>query len=350
MRRALTFALLVVIACAAAACSRLLGIHEDAPRPFEHRAHTTKGITCTQCHAGIGDAGEVGPLHLPDDASCVECHERPHDPRPCGRCHGLPLTRSRAEASRTHILFRHDQHLEATDGQCLPCHAGASHEREEASAPMGVCLGCHEHRDQIRVRDCDACHANLREEMPPPETHLVHGPDVLRTHAMQAASAGDLCTTCHTERFCADCHGVTVPDLPSRIRFADPLRVTMHRAGFMARHDIEARADPGVCVTCHSEPFCNGCHVERRISATSAGAASPHPPGWVGALASENLHGPAARRDPVSCASCHGGAGEMLCVSCHRVGGIGGNIHPPGFDSRKSLSELPCRLCHSPVP
>jgi hypothetical protein len=105
-----------------------------------------------------------------------------------------------------------------------------------------------------------------------------------------------------------------------------------------------------VCSTCHSEPFCNECHLERRVSGIAEMARSPHPPGWVGALASQNLHGPAARRDPASCASCHGGAGEMLCVECHRVGGVGGNPHPPGFDSRKSLSELPCRLCHSPIP
>jgi hypothetical protein len=68
----------------------------------------------------------------------------------------------------------------------------------------------------------------------------------------------------------------------------------------------------------------------------------------VGALGTSNEHGRAARRDPASCASCHGGAGEMLCVGCHRVGGIGGNPHPPGWSSRQSLTDMPCRLCHTP--
>jgi hypothetical protein len=74
------------------------------------------------------------------------------------------------------------------------------------------------------------------------------------------------------------------------------------------------------------------------------GAASPHPTGWVGV--DRNEHGRAARRDPASCAACHGGAGEALCVSCHRVGGVGGNPHPPGFRDARALSDLPCRTCH----
>lgn len=47
------------------------------------------------------------------------------------------------------------------------------------------------------------------------------------------------------------------------------------------------------------------------------------------------------------CASCHGGAGEMLCVGCHRVGGPGGNPHAPGFSSQmRPAVDRPCVLCH----
>jgi hypothetical protein len=73
---------------------------------------------------------------------------------------------------------------------------------------------------------------------------------------------------------------------------------------------------------------------------------NPHPPGWVGPARADNEHGRAARRDPVSCAGCHGGAGEALCVSCHRVGGVGGNPHPPGYRSNQPMTALPCRQCH----
>jgi hypothetical protein len=37
-------------------------------------------------------------------------------------------------------------------------------------------------------------------------------------------------------------------------------------------------------------------------------------------------------------------------VGCHRVGGIGGSPHPPGWSTRRHRSEMPCRLCHVPVP
>lgn len=215
-------------------------------------------------------------------------------------------------------------------------------------APMAACLSCHEHKDQFRIRQCDSCHVNLPEEAALPETHLVHDAHFLRRHGVQAASAGDLCSNCHRESFCAECHGVTVAALPARLHFTDVFRKTMHRAGFLARHALEARADPGLCMTCHAEQFCSDCHMDRKVHALALDGRNPHPPGWVGALGTSNEHGRAARRDPASCASCHGGAGEMLCVECHRVGGIGGNPHPPGWASSRGLHEVPCRLCHTP--
>jgi hypothetical protein len=131
--------------------------------------------------------------------------------------------------------------------------------------------------------------------------------------------------------------------------FDDVTRASVHRAGFASRHGEEAKIDPGSCSTCHSEDRCVGCHTENRVAAGPqlGVTASPHPAGWVGT--GSNDHGPAARRDPASCASCHGGAGEALCVSCHRVGGIGGSVHPPGWSSTLDrLTDLPCRQCHAP--
>jgi hypothetical protein len=53
----------------------------------------------------------------------------------------------------------------------------------------------------------------------------------------------------------------------------------------------------------------------------------------------------------MSCAGCHGGSGEQLCVGCHRVGGAGGNPHGPGFQSNKAMHhDLPCRECHGVGP
>ncbi len=217
---------------------------------------------------------------------------------------------------------------------------------------MATCFGCHEHRDQWALRDCGGCHVDLESEASPPEDHLVHDGDWLREHGARAASGRDLCASCHSERSCAGCHGVgTVPALPTRLAFDDVNLAGLHRAGFKARHADEAHADPGLCTTCHTESSCVDCHTRERVS-PAATARSPHPPGWVGSGAgAPGGHGAQARADPASCAGCHGGAGEALCVGCHRVGGPGGDPHGRGFSSTKDMHhDLPCRLCHGVGP
>jgi hypothetical protein len=123
----------------------------------------------------------------------------------------------------------------------------------------------------------------------------------------------------------------------------------MHAAGFFARHSLEARNDPALCSTCHGDASdCRDCHRARGLLSVSSVRGNPHPDDWVSARGGG--HGVEARLNPVSCAACHGGSGETLCVGCHRVGGPGGNPHPPGFHSDKRDSELPCRLCHMEAP
>ena len=175
----------------------------------------------------------------------------------------------------------------------------------------------------------------------------MHEGDFIREHGVRAASARDLCATCHTERSCAACHGTTVPALPWRLAVGNVALTGLHRAGFRARHAEEARAAPALCTTCHSERSCSDCHSASRVAPGSA-TRNPHPPTWLTATRGGGDHGMAARVDPVSCASCHGGAGEALCVGCHRVGGPGGSPHGPGFSSTKDKRrDLPCRQCHA---
>ena len=342
----------LAVALGAAACAQILGFKPAARQPFPHRAHVLAGASCVTCHPGADKAGDQGPLHLPDDDSCVTCHTKPHDTRPCLGCHGGEWTALGAMQAREHLRFDHARHQEVTRGNCVRCHSGIQEPGQLLRPAMAVCLKCHEHEDDFQARACDRCHVDLAEEGTPPESHLVHEGDFLREHGVRAASSADLCATCHSERFCGSCHGVKVPALPSRLAFDRPGQASVHRAGFAARHSIEAAAQPGACNSCHQPESCIGCHTEKRVASRAVGgeggarAGNPHPPGWVGLTASENEHGRAARRDPASCASCHGGAGEALCVSCHKVGGVGGSIHPPGFSSRKSYTELPCRLCH----
>jgi hypothetical protein len=351
MRARLT--LVMILALALAACASVLGLNRASPsHPFEHRAHVDKGINCVECHAGAASAGDTGPLHFPTDADCRRCHTKPHDDHPCNGCHGESYVRGGVELAREHLRFEHGKHVAETHGDCVRCHVEVTEARPQALLPtMASCFGCHEHRDQWTLRDCDGCHVDVAREGTPPADHLVHDGDFVREHGVRAASARDLCATCHSERSCAVCHGVgTVPTLPSRLAFDDVRLSGLHRAGFLARHSEEARVDPGLCTTCHSEQSCIDCHSRQNV-APGTTSRSPHPPGWITTGPGGGDHGVQARIDPASCAGCHGGAGEQLCVGCHRVGGPGGNPHGPGFTSNKNkFHDVPCRECHGVGP
>lgn len=330
------------------ACARILGIRPAERKAFPHHAHTNKGINCRECHEGIATAGDTGPLHIPGTATCIKCHSKPHDPNTCSNCHGLPEVRPNAELAKASLRFEHRTHLARGKGECVHCHSGVQRDADQIRPAMAVCLSCHQHRDQFTTRECEQCHNDIKGERVLPTSHVVHEGDWLREHGTRAASARDLCSTCHADKFCAGCHGLTVPLLPEKLHFDEPLRAGVHRAGFVSRHSLEARAQPGLCSTCHEQAkFCDSCHAENHVRAADNGR-SPHPAGWLGLRGEANDHGRAAWRDPSVCASCHSGAGQQMCVGCHRVGAIGGDPHRPGWTSNKNpKADMPCRLCHA---
>ena len=332
---------LVVLGCIAiAACAGVLGLRRDSAQAFPHRKHVVAGVPCTRCHADIDSGGTA--LHLPDDASCLSCHAKPHDTRPCSGCHIAPKAIAELVESRDHLRFDHARHRGPSRGNCVRCHTGIADGDDHLRPAMVTCYGCHAHEAERDARVCTACHKDLNDATTLPRSHLVHDGDWAREHGTRAASSGDLCQSCHREQFCAECHGKTAAVLPATLHFSDPFAPSVHRAGFLARHPLEAKAEPGACTTCHSPDRCASCHRDRGVAGD--GRRSPHPPGWVGPV--DNQHGREARRDPVACASCHDGAGQMLCVGCHKVGGVGGSPHPPGWSSRVPMNALPCRLCH----
>ena len=343
MKRTMVIAIAVL---ALGACAGILGLRPRREAAFPHRGHVRAGVSCLTCHTPVARAGDTDPVVLPDAASCTSCHTQPHDPRDCMTCHADPWNAGAVVEARLHLRFSHAAHVPLANGNCARCHQDVARADGPIRPRMATCLGCHAHADQFEPTRCDVCHVDLEEEGTLPESHLVHDGDWLRNHGAQAASDAAMCSTCHTERSCARCHGVTAPVVPARLAFDEPDGLGLHRAGFRSRHAEEARANPGMCSACHDDGACRDCHVAEGVAAVAPGTASPHPPGWVGVGPAANQHGPAARRDPAACASCHGGAGEQLCVGCHKVGGVGGSPHPPGWESNQPRTALPCRLCH----
>lgn len=329
-----------------AACASILGIRPPGRHAFEHRTHVLEGIHCSRCHAGTASTGDEGPLHLPSTQDCLACHEKPHDDHECSGCHGLPQAKQGAEMARTHLRFEHRTHMPRVHGDCVRCHVDIANGAEILRPRMATCGSCHAHEKDLAQDRCDPCHVNLRDEGVRPDDHLIHAGNFVREHGVRAAAQRQLCMNCHSERFCLGCHGTTAALLPERTFFDDPTRLGVHRAGFVSRHGDEARADPGLCSTCHTPSVCSSCHAREGIAAKN-GRTNPHPGGWLGPRNARNDHGPAAFREPEVCASCHGGAGEALCIGCHKVGGIGGTPHAPGFrSSRRKTIDEPCRRCH----
>src|SRR5262249_22493305 len=154
------------------------------------------------------------PVVLPDDTTCRSCHPKPHDERSCMSCHSSPTAAGAAVEARDHLTFSHAGHLARMDGDCVRCHTGVRDQGAALRPKMATCLTCHPHDEQFTPDRCDSCHVDLEAERVLPESHVVHDGDWLHEHGTRAASASDLCMTCHAQRSCASCHGKTTAVLP----------------------------------------------------------------------------------------------------------------------------------------
>jgi hypothetical protein len=179
-----------------------------------------------------------------------------------------------------------------------------------------------------------------------------HQGNFVRGHAAPARASAETCAQCHDQTYCADCHAKTV-SVPVEVKFPERVNAQfIHRNDFLGRHSLEAAADPMSCQRCHGQTFCQSCHQEEGLVPAATGVAGqhdPHPAGW-GFPGSRDFHGDAARRDITSCQVCHDQGPRSNCVTCHRVGGVGGNPHPPSWTQRHGADEIRknamCGYCH----
>lgn len=356
------YLLLAVILAVAFSCHRQWGAR------FSHRLHLAEldcgqagqpqCLSCSSCHSDPAYRESGEPLATQTDA----WKQRPGPQRPqvatCSPCHQQAseelLLRSQRPSNEPaplayQISFDHQRHLRmgGIKGQCVPCHSGAVVEQSSLFPPMERCFECHEHQAQWEQGQCGPCHQLDQVRALVPRSFVRHDRGFLRGHGNDARNHPALCTSCHTQQQCDDCHDLTQK---SRVEDRHPEafeRQFTHPPGFLVHHAIEARSRPGRCLTCHTPPTCDGCHLERGVSASAAAALNPHPPGWAfGNPRSRNFHGQAARRDLLACVGCHDNGPATNCIDCHRVGGPGGNPHPRGSWTSRSPDEPMCRYCH----
>ncbi len=312
-----------------------------------HAIHTAGEVDCLACHETVFDSASLAEQNLPKEDTCLQCHKKEHESNNCQFCHvGEPATFAARNATK--LVMSHADHLERNE-DCTVCHKSLPEPGKHVTAPtMDTCTGCHEHKAHFDNGQCDVCHTDLNHYPIKPVSSFSHRADFLRSHGREARSTSS-CSTCHDQSFCSDCHTQTVAERVELLQ-ADRLvdRNFIHPNDFLGRHSVEARADSATCQRCHGTSTCQSCHLERGLSpaGTAQPGRNPHPDGY----GAGGLHGPAARRDILSCASCHDQGAASICVDCHKVGGVGGNPHPQSWSLRHGREEIgrnaTCLVCH----
>ncbi len=362
---------------------------------FNHKKHMTEvGLTCTTCHDKAKTSKKSSDSLLPAPTRCDACHGSDHrdlssvksDDKElisqCAFCHiGYKSTDgnnvARLVLPKPNIKMNHAAHIARNIG-CQQCHGNVEKlelaTRDQLPRMRG-CFGCHQMPAPARGEakgDCVNCHLTERGGMiktsfatgtlqPPRWLHDAgHGPDWIERHKQVAGNDSKLCATCHSDRFCTDCHD-------GRVR---PRKV--HPNDWLSQHPVAARQNNPSCQSCHREQtFCIGCHQRAGVTlsgpyANFSGRGRFHPPKslWTDPPRSSAHHAWEAERNLSACVSCHT---ERDCAICHATAAVGGrgaslrptyggqgaNPHPRNFKRRcgnaLKRNARPCLVCHNPA-
>ena len=250
--------------------------------------------------------------------------------------------------------FNHEEHLEYLDGpECVTCHV------EDAFSIVpekAVCVDCHdqEFADSVTYPALSS-----------------HGPVWAFNHRLEARVGDANCESCHAQDFCLECHKSGFADEMGTI---ENNMANIHRSEFQVSHPIAARTDPQLCSSCHENRFCVECH--QQFSPADL-AIQSHRRGWSeGTLGGQHQfynefqcqgchpsgsvlpsstgwsanHAREARKNLATCQSCH--PDGDICLTCHSaVSGLRINPHPKDWnDMYKTLDKASggksCRRCH----
>jgi len=284
---------------------------------FNHNLHVVDlEMECAACH---GDLDE-GRFAAADHDACTDCHEEWTEAdeisrETCGMCHvekDLDTIGEAAEITKpTRGVF---QHTETLDGQCDLCHGdllGEGVEFVKVSSRADIVAM----RDTAHAsnRSCTSCHEDLDVDVAPAN----HRQNWTRRHGGFSADEDAVCTLCHAQQSCQECH-----------RFQQP---SSHTNLFrLQTHGIEASWSREKCMVCHRQDSCDSCHSEVKPRSHTAAWRQRH------------------------CLQCHSSqAMGSGCETCHRGGiEVHEDLAPPAFHA--DLSELvrfDCLRsgCHNPV-
>ncbi|PLX95419.1 MAG: cytochrome C [Desulfuromonas sp.] len=248
------------------------------------------------------------------------------------------------------IDFDHATHPSPT---CSTCHIDTA---QSITPEPSLCLGCHEEAflDTVTFTGIKT-----------------HGPTWSLNHRAAAKSATNNCAACHQQQECLECHAAGRAD---EMGSFDNSMTNVHRSDFQVTHPIAARTNPQLCTSCHEENSCADCHnrfsptdlaieSHRRswssinVTAVDHGGfsadtcATCHPNGSVAQSHDwQRDHAREARKNLATCQACHP-QGE-ICLTCHSAtSGLRSNPHPKGWDKtsgrlNRASDGKTCRKCH----
>jgi hypothetical protein len=342
---------------------------------FSHALHITQaGVACADCHTGGLTSTTSADNLRPNHDNCAGCHEEQIN-NTCNYCHRDTVDIKAVRAPDRTILFSHAQHNAMKEVECVTCHAGL--DKVEYAGPanmpaMTACTACH--NNAAATSACEACHTSFTNLIP--QDHLVA--DFKKEHR-QRTRLGALevsCATCHTQDFCADCHGAApLSQMGRSALMSDPAPRTspgadgprtmslqmVHSMNYRFTHGADAKARTSECATCHStQTFCVECHASGDNLMPGARPASHLGAGFttLGAGSGGGGHAVLARRDIESCMSCHDvRGGDPVCMTCHvdadGIRGTDPRTHPGGFmkdeedGSWHRDAGATCYACHT---
>jgi hypothetical protein len=303
--------------------------------------------SCERCHVNAERIPAITALGTDQRVARVAAGRAPEYPTP--RSHLAPeFETSHGRQARENIQSCANCHAQPS---CRSCHIGRGAAREIAQLPAprpGTAPGVQLER-RIRwgeVSSRDAATPGLRVASTTSDTRVpiaeamgdtaarrhfvrVHPSGYERSHEVDASTQRLDCASCHTKKYCSDCH-----QGEGRRRY--------HPPNFVQRHAPESYGRQQNCSSCHNPTlFCKSCHQESGLGASGALNTAFHnaQPNWL------IQHARAARQELQSCATCHQ---QNDCTRCHSQRGWGISPHGPGFNARAMAARSPstCRVCH----
>ena len=200
---------------------------------IDHDVHAEKNFACTVCHNRVAH-DEEGYTFVNKDPKTGELnqgHSNFMKMTGCYRCHRLADDGESVPSPYT------------ASGECKTCHTSEfdlkpdSHKAKNFVADIHGKLAAEE-----AARTEEAIKEFADEKAPEKSVKTTEGNAVKDVPNMKEINE---CYTCHTKKYCQDCHGgVTMP----------------HPADFLKNHSKEANANTAACKRCHGENACTECH------------------------------------------------------------------------------------------